>query len=202
MAKAKFKNRIGETVMVKWKELQPLQPSNAKLSLNLADIEKSILRHGFAQPFYGWLNDGIIYTIDGHTRKQVLSKMDGVPDELPCTLIHAKNRKDAIEILLEVFNQKHNPFNMEVLNKFIETEKVEIDLESIHAKSSSMLANKNFHTEEEVETETVETELYPITILQTREEYDLFEAIKNKIGVKSSMKAFSQIIQTYHDKLI
>ena len=46
------------------------------------------------------------------------------------------NRKEAVQILVEVFNQKHNPFDNEVLINWLDVEQVEIqDLEAVNLSS-------------------------------------------------------------------
>lgn len=127
------KNRILKTQLVKWSELKDLQPEDSKVITNFADIKQSIEKHGFAQPFFVWQDrDGLIYTIDGHTRRNVLCEFENVPDELPATFIDAKDRKEAIEILIEVYNQKHNPFDIKVLEEFIQIEGVDVDIDTVN----------------------------------------------------------------------
>lgn len=65
----------------------------------------------------------------------------------------------------------------------------------IEKNNSRMLNNSNFHTKNNYDGESIETELYPITILQTKKEYELFSEIKNKLRIDSSMQAFSKIIE-------
>ena len=127
-------NRIIKTELIEWRKIKALQPDNAKVIFNYKDIEASILRYGFAQPFYVWEKDGELYAIDGHTRIEVLSNMGNVPEQLPATFINAESRKEAVEILLEVYNQKHNPFDIQVLEEYIEAEQVDVNLESINVK--------------------------------------------------------------------
>lgn len=74
---------------------------------------------------------------DGHTRKRALEELkhegEEVPDKLKAFEIDAKDRKEAVEILVEVFNQKHNPFDNEVLINWLEVENVEVkDLEAVN----------------------------------------------------------------------
>lgn len=127
-------NRIKELKEVNWRELKPLQPDNAKIVFNYQAIENSLKKYGFAQPFFGWEYEGSVYTIDGHTRKEVLNNMENVPETLPCVLVDAKDRKEAIEMLIEVYNQKHNPFDIEVLEEMIEMDELDVDIQSINVK--------------------------------------------------------------------
>ena len=92
----------------------------------------SILENGFVNPFFVWEYDGVIYSIDGVTRKEILSNLEGVPELLPAVFIDAKNRQDAIKILLSVFNTKENPIDLEVLTEWIEIEQVEVEVTSLN----------------------------------------------------------------------
>lgn len=132
-----MQNRILKTELVDWKQILPLQPENAKININHDFLRESLLKYGFSMPFYGWEYKGKIYAIDGHTRKAVLLEMDNVPDKLPCTFISAKNRSEAIKILIEVFNQKSNRFDGQVLIEMLEMEEInpeELNLESVHVE--------------------------------------------------------------------
>jgi hypothetical protein len=84
-------------------------------------------KHGFAMPFFVWEHKSIIYAVDGHTRKEILIQRENVPDQLPAVFIDAKNKNDAIEILLEVYNQKHNPIDGTILVEFLKTEAIETE---------------------------------------------------------------------------
>lgn len=134
----KLKNKIGNLIEVDWaNDLQELQPDNAKVPINLNYLKNSIIKHGFALPFAVWNENGKYYCIDGHTRKQVLLELisDGieVPDKLKAFEVLAKDRTEAIKILVEVYNQKHNPFAEEVLTEWLEVEDIEIkSLESVN----------------------------------------------------------------------
>lgn len=131
-----MKNRIIETRLVKWMELQDLQPENIKLPYNHKHLKESILKHGFSMPFFGWENEGQILIIDGHSRKQILTELisEGlkVPESLPVCLIDAKDRKDAVTILLEVFNERQNPIAEEILTEWIELEEVEVNIDALN----------------------------------------------------------------------
>ena len=112
-----IKDRIKELKKVEWRKIKPLQPDNSKVLMNYDAIEKSILKHGFSMPFFGWENKGNVHCIDGHSRLEILSNLENVPETLPVILIDAKDKKEAQEILIEVFNQKHNPFDFDEIRK-------------------------------------------------------------------------------------
>lgn len=133
-----MQNRVLETKLIKWTDIQDLQPENVKVNINRDALKTSLKKYGFAQPFYGWESKGKVYMIDGHERKSVLSELENVPELLPCTFIDAKSKTEAVKILIEVYNQKHNPFDKEVLIEFLEVENIEVEeitIESINVKS-------------------------------------------------------------------
>lgn len=139
----KLKNKIGNLVDIDWANLQELQPDNIKVPINTEYLKQSLLNHGFTLPFAVWNNDGQYFCIDGHTRKEVLNELiaDGVdvPKNLKAFEVLAKNRQEAIKILIEVYNQKHNPFAGEILTEWLELEEIElqeIKLESVNVMNA------------------------------------------------------------------
>ena len=125
-----IKNRIKQLIEVDWQNLKAIQPEDVKIQNNLDALKASLKKHGFSLPFAVWIDGADIYTIDGHTRKKALQELqvEGVeiPDKLKAVEIEAKNRKEAVQILVEVFNQKHNAFDNEVLINWLKIEEVEI----------------------------------------------------------------------------
>ena len=141
MSKAKKSQVVEDRILgmeyVYWRELNDLQPDNLKVNANAEDIRASIQANGFSQPFYAWRDPETskLYTIDGHTRKSVLLSMQGVPDQLPAVLIMANDRRQAIKILLEVFNQRHNKIDATAMTTWLKVEQVEVStiaVESLH----------------------------------------------------------------------
>lgn len=143
-----MKIRILKTELVDWRNIEPLQPANFKHIYNYKHIERSILENGFVNPFFVWESEGVIYSIDGVTRKEILSNLENVPDLLPAVFIDAKNRKDAVKILLSVFNTKENPIDLEVLTEWINIEQVEVEVQSLNVVDIQDM-------EEEIENETI-----------------------------------------------
>ena len=132
-----MKERIKGLIDVDWRKIKALQPDDVKINTNINALKKSLKKHGFSIPFAVWKDGSTIYTIDGHTRKRALEELkhegEEVPDKLKAFEIDAKDRKEAVEILVEVFNQKHNPFDNEVLINWLEVENVEVkDLEAVN----------------------------------------------------------------------
>lgn len=125
-----IKNRIKQLIEVDWQNLKAIQPEDVKIQNNLDALKASLKKHGFSLPFAVWIDGADIYTIDGHTRKKALQELQAegveIPDKLKAVEIEAKNRKEAVQILVEVFNQKHNAFDNEVLINWLKIEEVEI----------------------------------------------------------------------------
>ena len=131
-----MKERIKGLIDVDWRKIKALQPDDVKINTNINALKKSLKKHGFSIPFAVWKDGSTIYTIDGHTRKRALEELkhegEEVPDKLKAFEIDAKDRKEAVQILVEVFNQKHNPFDNEVLVNWLEIEEVDVELVSVN----------------------------------------------------------------------
>lgn len=126
-----MKDRIKEFIKVEWQKIKPLQPENVKLPYNSQHLKKSLLKYGFSLPFYVWESEGEYLCIDGHHRIDVLNELisEGhkVPKQLNAVEIEAKDRKEAISILVDVMNHKSNPFAEEYLIEFLEVEQINIE---------------------------------------------------------------------------
>jgi hypothetical protein len=116
--------------------MQSLQPDNLKLPYNIAYLKQSLIENNFAMPFFGWQNGEDVFVVDGHQRLQVLMELEGegvkIPELLDCQLIKAKDRKEAVKILLKVYNQRSNPIDLEVLTEWINIEQVEVEVQSLN----------------------------------------------------------------------
>lgn len=160
-----IKSRILGAELVDWRNLKDLQPDNIKLPQNYDHIKSSIKKHGFSQPFFVWKQKNDYFTIDGHTRKTVMLEMvaDGevIPDRLHGVLIDAKNKKEAIKILLDVYNQKHNQIAGEILFEWLNVEDIEpdeVNIESLDVSidHESNKIDKNQSSQDVMNTVTVE----------------------------------------------
>lgn len=164
----KLESKIGGLVEIDWaNDLHELQPDNVKVPINIEYLKESILKHGFALPFAVW-NDGEKYhCIDGHTRKQVLIELiaDGVdvPNKLKAFEILAKDKQEAVKILVEVYNQKHNPFAEEVLTEWLEVEGIEV--EDIKWKSINIKKQLAEEDDDEIPDEITITPTFKIEVI-------------------------------------
>src|SRR4051794_11831569 len=91
-------------ITIDLEDLVPLQGDLKELSEpSFEKLKQSILRHGITFPFFVWQNAGTNWILDGTQRDRVLKRMadDGyqIP-ALPCSLIHAKDRREAAEKIL------------------------------------------------------------------------------------------------------
>jgi hypothetical protein len=131
-----IKSILGEKVLIEWRKMESLQPDNLKMPYNIGHLKKSLLENNFAMPFFGWKNGESVFVIDGHQRREVLSELESegvkVPELLDCQLINAKDRQEAIKLLLSVFNSKSNPIDLEVLTEWVEMEEVEVEITSLN----------------------------------------------------------------------
>jgi hypothetical protein len=139
-----IKDKIIKLENVSWRDIQDLQPDELKTIYNYEHLKKSLLNNGFANPLFVWEDDGVLWSVDGKTRREVLMDISNdmeVPEKLPAIFIKAKDRKEAIKILLEVFNAKENPSNQEVLIEWLEVENIdiqEVNIESINVVSENI----------------------------------------------------------------
>lgn len=182
----KLKNKIGNLIEIDWaNDLHELQPDNVKVPINLDYLKESIIKHGFALPFAVWNDNGKYYCIDGHTRKQILTELIAddveVPTKLKAFEILAKDRTEAIKILVEVYNQKHNPFAEDVLTEWLKVEDIELEsLESVNVMSS-----ETDISEEEINKKDLSDDIdviykVEITCINEKEQEQLFNEFTDK----------------------
>ena len=185
-----IENRIIKTELIKWREIKPLQPDNLKHIFNYKYIEDSILTHGFSMPFFVWQNGNDIFAVDGHSRIEVLNNLENVPEQLPATFINAKDRKEAIEILLEVFNQKSNPIANEVLTEWVEIEQISVNVQSLNVNIEEVVYDSgNIDLDSFFEQDNEQKEQKNKIVLEyTDADFELVnEALKNHSGSKEQI---------------
>lgn len=142
-----IKNRIYKTELIEWQKVKDLQPDNLKLPYNYENIKNSILKYGVSKAYDVCEIDGELYWIDGHTRTQIMLELlnDGIkiPDKLTANFCEVKDKKEAIEILLEVHNQRQNPIAEEVLTEWVEIEQISVNVQSLNVKIEQIHETEN-----------------------------------------------------------
>jgi hypothetical protein len=87
---------------------------------NYAKLKGNIEKNGFDVPVYVWVDDeGTKWLLDGHARRQVLTT-EGWLEPIPYLIIKAKDRKQAMQRLLEITSQ-YNTITQEGIDEFIKT---------------------------------------------------------------------------------
>ncbi len=189
---------------IKLSSLIPDDKNNNKHTAYGMDLlEKSVNKVGIIESITVSNDDKII---SGNARHEVIGKhfekealvieTDGTqPIIIKRTDIESDTKQFyEASILANTTAKKNIDFDKDIINE------IEIDY-SIDAKElgyeeyiSKMQKNSNFHTKDNYIDDLQMPENFPITIIQTKEEYDLFCEIKNKLNIKSSIKAFTEII--------
>lgn len=186
-------NRIIETRLIDWRTIKPLQPELLKHQFNTEYIERSLNKHGFAMPFFVWEYKGDIYAIDGHTRVEVLNGMENVPEQLPATFINAKNKKEAIKILLDVFNQKQNPIDEPVLEEWLGSEEIQVDeveIETLNLKKELRnIIGNDYEAEREINNKD-----YCMVYLE-KSHLAILEKLKDTKGFSDNEEAILYLIE-------
>lgn len=108
MSNQEIKSRIIKTTLVKWRELEFLQPDNFKEWNERGDIKltNSLLKYQFVDPFKVWEHNGKLYCLDGRHRfldlEAILNgpEFQKVPELLPATFIDCSNMQEAAELVL------------------------------------------------------------------------------------------------------
>ena len=132
----KIKNRIYKSELVEWEKVNDLQPELLKEHYNISHLRKSILKYGVSKAYDICEIEGELYWLDGHTRTEMFRTLQSEGIEIPKMLManfcEVKNRQEAISILLEVHNIKHDPINAEVLTEWVNIEQVEVEVTSLN----------------------------------------------------------------------
>lgn len=131
-----IKNRIYKSELVEWEKVNDLQPELLKEHYNINHLRKSILKYGVSKAYDICEIDGELYWLDGHTRTEMFRTLQSEGIEIPKMLManfcEVKNRQEAVSILLEVHNIKHDPINNEVLTEWVNIEQVEVEVVSLN----------------------------------------------------------------------
>ncbi len=129
-------NRLIKTELVEWKKLVPFQPDNLKKTEphKLQKLANSLCQNGFSMNFYVWEKEGQILIIDGHSRHEVLQLLESgaiypkdpsgkeyqvtVPEKLPCSFLHLKNKTEAKKAVL-IYNSKYKNIDSDILAEWV-----------------------------------------------------------------------------------
>jgi hypothetical protein len=194
----KIQNRIYKTELIEWQKVKDLQPDNLKLPYNYEHIKNSILKYGVSKAYDVCVIDGELYWIDGHTRTQIMLELlnDGIkiPDKLTANFCEVKDKKEAIEILLEVHNQRQNPIAEDVLSEWIEVEQLEVNVDSLN------VVIEEVDLEDEEHEKTVQELTNMIAFSLTDEEQKIWLHTKEKIGIKKDKNVIFELIKKYSNE--
>ena len=198
-----MKNNIIKSELYEWRKIKDLQPKGFKTSLRDDVLKKTFEKHGISHSFSVWQDkNGDVYCIDGHQRKRVLEELSNegveIPELLMCEFIQAENKKQASEILIEVFNQKHSEMDFFEFEKFVDDFDLDIDLDV----DDLMFKLEDDITNEEVEEYEQQGEELSnmIAFSITDEEHQEWTTIKETIQIKNDKKAFYYILSQFKSK--
>lgn len=90
---------------------------------DLAALGDSLLNEGLIMPFALWRNDGKLYLLDGHGRREAIIQLALADPELltqkfPCLVIDAASEDDARKALLQI-SSTYGRVNKKGLQRFI-----------------------------------------------------------------------------------
>lgn len=195
-----MKNNIIKSELYEWRKIKDLQPKGFKTSLRDDVLETTFKKYGVSRSFSVWQDKkGDVYCIDGHQRKRILEKLSSedieVPELLMCEFIEAENKKQASEILIEVFNQKHSEIDFFEFKKFADETALEIDLDldDLMLKFEEEIINEDVEDYEQSGNELSNMIAFSIT----NEEHEEWLRIKDEIQIKNDKKAFYFLISQY-----
>ena len=195
-----MKNNIIKSELYEWRKIKDLQPKGFKTSLRDEVLKATLQKHGVSRSFSVWQDKkGDVYCIDGHQRKRVLEELlnEGVdvPEMLMCEFIHAENKKQASEILIEVFNQKHSEMDFFEFEKFVDELDLELDLgiDDLMLKFEEDVIDEDIEDYEQAGGELSNMIAFSIT----DEEHEEWVTIKETIQIKNDKKAFYYLLSQY-----
>ena len=210
-----IKNKVLKTESIDWTQIKDLQSDNLKVDYHSSKTKQSIIDNGFSRAIYVWQDGGNIYCVDGHLRMDLLYELknDGynIPEKLPCTFLDIKDRQEAVKVLLEVFNQKTNPINNDVLIDMlnfegIPEEEVKIDTLDIGIAEQELDISITEKEDDEVvgmfDDHLQNPQGYKkLTLLLTQEDSIIIEQIFKEQGVTNITEfVVSTILNQYNPK--
>ena len=191
----KIKNRIYKSELVEWEKVNDLQPELLKEHYNINHLRKSILKYGVSKAYDICEIDGELYWLDGHTRTEMFRTLQSEGIEIPKMLManfcEVKNRQEAVSILLEVHNIKHDPINNEVLTEWVNIEQVEVEVTSLNVVDINEeidYSDKN----KEIDTDFLDQK-YNFKLEYTEDEYNFLKDKIKQLG-QSPEKIFYEAL--------
>lgn len=194
-----------------WRSINDLQPENFKQDKFDNVLYDSLKKKGFRQVFHCWRDsDGVIYFIDGHTRKKVLQKLfdEGidVPEKLSCAMYRCESKKDAIKILIECFNGKTNTIDKKKLMSFLSVNEIDdVKIENIEAKLLQFPVDFAFNEDDSNIVEDISnlrtSTLVPVVINLEKSVSAKLESICKQEKIKNS-ELISKIIKNYDSSFL
>ena len=127
---------------------------------DLAKIERSIKRYGFATPFFVWKHEGKNKVLDGHGRLQTLKAMKArgeIIADLPVVYIDLPNEETAKNLLLRICST-YGEMTQESVLEFLNG--IKIDLDDIKLPDG-LLDLSSIHTE----TDTKDDDKAPVAVI-------------------------------------
>ena len=119
-----------------------------------------------------------------------------MPELLSATFIKAKNRKEAIAILLDVFNQKENRIDKSVLIEWLEVEEIEIEEINVDSLNVEYIDG----IEDEKHNENVEELTNMIAVSLSESEAKIWLHTKEQIGIKKDKNVIFELIKKYSNE--
>lgn len=126
--------KTGGETFVDWHELKPFQGKLKSITTEkFNDLKESLKKNGLPKGFDIWIdNKGVKWVHDGHHRLLAFKSLEDegwfIPP-IPCNIVHAKNKKEAAQMLL-ISNSTYAHISQESLSDFmIENELSVPDLE-------------------------------------------------------------------------
>jgi len=127
----KIQSKIKKIAQVDYRSLIPFQPDDFKKTTKkrIGKLKLSMIKNGFATPFYVWENKVKLHVLDGHHRLIALTELEEeeyqIP-KVPAVFLDCKNINEAKEMVL-LFNSHYATINQDALSEFI----VGLDIESL-----------------------------------------------------------------------
>ena len=162
-------NRLIKTELVEWKKLIPFQPDNLKKTEphKLQKLANSLCQNGFSMNFYVWEKEGQILIIDGHSRHEVLQLLESgaiypknpdgkeyavtIPDKLPCSFLHLKNKTEAKKAVL-IYNSKYKNIDSDILAEWVS----DLNLDELKSQIEIPELKLGFDMPQELESDSID----------------------------------------------